>query len=157
MDSLHSNVHVSVRLTHGPCLQWGEEISFLEANKKKVQITDKFLTVKEGAEEFIVGTTADCVVRRTVKRRPRDPVFFNSIREHPEDCCQITRRENPENQKSNRCESVYVLGILIFFLQSTGNQPSLVDCTPEISRAGHIRVHHWMHWLCSRNDPGAFA
>ena len=68
---------------------WGEKILYLEASKKKVHITDKFLDgiflgIKEGSEEFIVGTPAGCVVCRTVKRRPRedaaDPVFFNSIR-----------------------------------------------------------------------------
>ena len=68
---------------------WGEKILYLEASKKKVQITDKFLDgvflgIKEGSEEFIVGTPARCVVCRTVKRRPcedaTDPVFFNSIR-----------------------------------------------------------------------------
>ena len=50
---------------------------------------DKFLDsifcgIKEGPEEFIIGTLAWCVVRRHVKRRSRedaaDPVFFNSIR-----------------------------------------------------------------------------
>ena len=43
------------------------------ASKKKVQITDKFLDgvflgIKEGSEEFIVGTPAGCVVCRTVKK-----------------------------------------------------------------------------------------
>ena len=47
----------------------------LEASKKKVQITDKFLDgiflgIREGSEEFIVGTPAGCAVCRTVKRRP---------------------------------------------------------------------------------------
>ena len=89
MGSLHSNVHFSVRLTHEPCLQHGEkQILYLEASKKKIQITDKFLDgfflcIKGGSEEFIEGTLAGCVVCRTVKRRPRedaaDPVFFNSI------------------------------------------------------------------------------
>ena len=68
---------------------WGEKILNLEANNKKVQMSDKFLDgiflgIKEDYEEFITGTLAWCVVCRTVKRRPRedaaDPVFFNSIR-----------------------------------------------------------------------------
>ena len=63
---------------------WGEKILYLEASKK-IQIPEKFwdgifLGVKEGSEEFIMGTLAACVVCRTVKRRPRedaaDPVFF---------------------------------------------------------------------------------
>ena len=71
---------------------WGEKILYLEASKKKVQITDKFLNgiflcIKEGSAEFIVRTPVGCVVCRTVKRRPRedaaDPVFFNSIRGTP--------------------------------------------------------------------------
>ena len=63
------------------------------ASKKKVQITDKFLDsvflgIKEGSEEFIVGTPAGCVVCRTGKRRPREDrrrsfLFFNSIRGTP--------------------------------------------------------------------------
>ena len=40
--------------------------------------------IKEGSEEFLIGTLALCVVCRTVKRRPRedaaDPAFFKSIR-----------------------------------------------------------------------------
>ena len=69
-----------------------KKILFLEASKKNIQITDKFsdgifLGIKEGSEEFIVGTPAGWVVCRTVKRRPRedaaDRVFFNSIRETP--------------------------------------------------------------------------
>ena len=56
---------------------WGEKIFYLEASKKKIQITDMFLDgiflgTKEGSEEFIVGTPAGCVVCRTVKRRPRE-------------------------------------------------------------------------------------
>ena len=70
---------------------WGEKILYLEASKK-IQIPEKFwdgifLGVKEGSEEFIMGTLAACVVCRTVKRRPRDdaadPVFFNGIRGTP--------------------------------------------------------------------------
>ena len=69
-----------------------EKILYLEASKKKVQITYKFLDgaflgIKEGSEEVIVGTPAGCVVCRTVKRRPRedatDQVFFNSTRGTP--------------------------------------------------------------------------
>ena len=68
---------------------WREKILYLKASKKKVQITDKlldgvFLGIKEGSEEFIVGTLAGCSVCRTVKRRSREdaaePVFFKSIR-----------------------------------------------------------------------------
>ena len=99
---------------------WRERILYLEPSKKKVQITDKFLDcfflgIREGSEEFFVGTPAGCVVCRTVKRRPRedaaDPVFFFSTAslEHPGDRCQMTSRENQENQESNRCESMYVL------------------------------------------------
>ena len=49
---------------------------YLEASRKKTQITDKFLDgiflgTKEGSEEFFVGTAAGCVVCNTVKRRPR--------------------------------------------------------------------------------------
>ena len=71
---------------------WEEKILYLEASKKKIHITDKFLdgiflSIKEGSEEFIVGTTAGCVVCRAVKGRPRedaaDPVFFNRIRGTP--------------------------------------------------------------------------
>ena len=60
------------------------------ASKKKTQITDKlsdgiFLDIKEGSEEFFIGTLAGCVVCETVQRRPRvdaaEPVFlFNSNR-----------------------------------------------------------------------------
>ena len=52
--------------------------------------------------------------------------------EQPRDCCQMTSRENPGNQESNRCESMYVLCILILFLQSARSQPSLVECISEI-------------------------
>ena len=66
---------------------WREKILYLEASKKKVQITDQlldgvFFCIIGGSEEFIVGTLAGCVVCRTVKRRPRedaaDPIFFNN-------------------------------------------------------------------------------
>ena len=141
MGSLHSNVHFSVRLTHEPCLQrGGEEVLYLDASKKKVQITDKFfggifLGIKEGSDEFIVGTPAGCVVCRNVKRRLRedaaDTVFFNSIRGTPRDFCQ-TSRENPESQESNCCESMHVLCIQTFIFQSTRDQPSHVECVSEI-------------------------
>ena len=71
---------------------WGEKILYLEASKRKVQISDTylysiFLGIREGSEEFIAGTPDGCVVCRTVQRRPRedaaDPVFFNSIRGTP--------------------------------------------------------------------------
>ena len=71
---------------------WREKILYLKSSKKKIQITDKFLDgiflgIKEGSEEFIVGTPALCVECRAVKRWPRedaaDPVFFNSIRGAP--------------------------------------------------------------------------
>ena len=43
MGSLHFNERFSVCLIHEPCLHaWGEKILYLEASKKKVQITDKF-------------------------------------------------------------------------------------------------------------------
>ena len=86
MDPLHLNEHFGVRLTHEPCFQRG----CLEASTKNIQITDKclggiFLGIKEGSEEFIVGTPAGRVVCRTVKTRPRedaeDPVFF--FQQHP--------------------------------------------------------------------------
>ena len=71
---------------------WREKILYLEASKKNIQITDKFLDgiflgIKEGSEEFIAGTPTSCVMCRNVKRRPRedaaDPVFFNSVRGTP--------------------------------------------------------------------------
>ena len=70
----------------------GEKILYLEASKKKVQITDKFLDgiflgIKEGSEEFIVGTPAGCVVCRTVKdglvKRQEIQSSCNSIRGTP--------------------------------------------------------------------------
>ena len=54
-----------------------EKILYLEASKKKVQIMDKFLDgvflgIKEGSEE--------CIVCRTVRRRPADRVYIrNSV------------------------------------------------------------------------------
>ena len=58
MGSLHFNVHFSVHLIHGPAA-WGGKIFYLEASKKKVQITDKFLDgiflgIKEDFEELCV-------------------------------------------------------------------------------------------------------
>ena len=54
----------------------GEQILYLEASKKKIQITDNFLDgifldIQEGSEEYVIGTPAGCVVCMTVKRRPR--------------------------------------------------------------------------------------
>ena len=71
-----------MRLTQELCLQHGENISctWCEASKKKVQITDKFLDaifvdIKEGSEEFVVGTLARCVVCRTVKKQPLEDMI----------------------------------------------------------------------------------
>ena len=95
MDPEHVALAWCVRCASHPramLAAWEEKIFYLEASKKKVQITDKFsdgifLGFKEGSQEFIVGTPAGCVVCKTVKRRPRedeaDPVFFNSIRGTP--------------------------------------------------------------------------
>ena len=71
---------------------WIEQILYLEASKKEIQITDQFLDgiflgITKGSEEFIVGTPAGCVVCRTVKRHPRedaaDLVSFTSTRRTP--------------------------------------------------------------------------
>ena len=85
-DGLTAFQRAFQRVSHPRAMPaWGEKIFYLGACKKRVQITDKFLDgiflgIKEGSEEFIVGTPAGCVVCRTVKRRPRedaaDPVFF---------------------------------------------------------------------------------
>ena len=49
----------------GMLTAWGVKTLYLEASKKKVQISDKFLDgiflcIKEDSEEFIVGTFAGC-------------------------------------------------------------------------------------------------
>ena len=98
------------------------------------------------------------VVCRIVERRPRedaaDPVFFNTIR----DCCQMTSRENPENQESNHCDLLYVLCILTFLLQSTRNQPSHVECTSEIQSSWpDMGALVACIGCASSNDPRAFA
>ena len=71
---------------------WGEQVLYLEATKRKAQLSDKFedgifLGIKDGTEELIVGTPTGCKICRSVKRRSRadaaDPVFFNSVRGTP--------------------------------------------------------------------------
>ena len=69
MGSLRYNVHFSVRLTLSA---WREKILYLEASKKKVQITHKFLDgvflgIKEGSEEFIGNTCWLCGVQNCQK------------------------------------------------------------------------------------------
>ena len=133
MGPLHVNVHFSVRLTHEPCLHHGK-ILYLEAHKKKVQITVKlfdgiFLGIKEGSKEFMIGTPAGCV--GLVKTQQTQSSSTASV-QHPGDCCQMTNHENPENQENNRYELMCVLCILTFLLQSTRNQPSHVERTSEI-------------------------
>ena len=49
-----------------------ENILYLEASKKQVQITEKFLDgvflgIKDGSEEFIVGTPDGCGMQRRQK------------------------------------------------------------------------------------------
>ena len=39
--------------------------------------------VKEGSEDFVVGTPAGCVVHRTVKRRPREDAADGLFQQHP--------------------------------------------------------------------------
>ena len=58
--------------------------------------------------------------------------FSTAFAEHQGNCCQITSRENPENQENNRCELMCALCTLTFFLQSMANQPSHDECTSEI-------------------------
>ena len=67
-----------------------EKILFLEASKKKVQITDKFsdglfLDIKEGSDEFIVGTLAGWLSgTQNCRRRPReDAVDRVLFQQHP--------------------------------------------------------------------------
>ena len=72
MSTLRSNVHISVRPTHEPCLQHGKK-PVPEASKKTIEITDKFLDciflgIKQRSEEFIVGTPARCVEFRICQR-----------------------------------------------------------------------------------------
>ena len=57
--------------------------------------------------------------------------FSTASVEHPGDSCQMTSREKPENQESNRCDLMNVLYILIFLLQSARNWTSHVECTLE--------------------------
>ena len=121
---------------------WGEKILYLEASKKKVQITDKFLDgvflgIKEGSEEFIVGNTVLVVwyaelSKDGLGKTQQIQSFETASVEHSGDCCQMTNRENTQNQENNRCELMCVLCILTFLFQSTRNQPGHVECTSEI-------------------------
>ena len=71
---------------------WREKVLYLEASKRKAQLSDKFedgifLGIKDGTEELIVETPTGCKICCSVKRRSRadaaDPVFFNSVRGTP--------------------------------------------------------------------------
>ena len=64
--------------------------------------------------------------------RSRSGLFSSASVERPGDCCQMTSSEEPKNQESNRCESMYALCILTFLFQSTRKQPSYVECTSEV-------------------------
>ena len=120
---------------------WGEMILYLEASKKKVQITDKFFNgiffgikrrvlMNSLLEHLVVVWYAELSNDGLVKTQQ---IFFATASvEHPGDCRQMTNRENPENQESNRCESMYVLCILTFLFQSTRNQPSHFERTSNI-------------------------
>ena len=71
--ALHSNVHFTVRLSTSHARSMVRKDLKLEESKKKFQITDKFLDgvflgIKEGSEEFIVGTTCSmCGVQKCQK------------------------------------------------------------------------------------------
>ena len=115
----------------------GEKILYLEASKKKIQITDKFLDgvflgIKEGSllEHLLVVWYAELSkdgLLKTLQIRS----FSTASVEHPGESCQMTSHENPESQESNRCELMYILCLLISLLQSARNQPSHVACTFE--------------------------
>ena len=106
--------------------------AWLEASKKKFQITDKFLDgtilgIKEGSEEFIVGTLAGCVVCRTVRRRPRedaaDPVF------------QMTSRENPAEELAANVTKPEMLPISFATSVLRGLRRTLEDVTGAIGNS----------------------
>ena len=115
---------------------WREKIWCLGASKKKVQITDKFLDgiflgIKEGSEEFTVGTPAGCVVCRTVKRRRRVDAADMGIRGTP-------RRLLPDDEaREPRVSREQPLRIGVrpvhtdFPPPINTNHPSRVECTSE--------------------------
>ena len=129
---------------------WGEKILYLEASKKKVQITDKFLSgiflcIKEGSVEFIVRTLVGCVVCRAVKRRLRedaaDPVFFNSIRGTPR---RLLPDDEPREPKEPREQPlrIDVRPVHTNFLAAVNTEPAkprrvYIRSAVELARYGH--------------------
>ena len=108
---LFYEVHCSTSFPRAIPSAWGEKSLYLEATKKKIHITDKLLDgiimgIKEGSEDFVIGKPADCVVCRTVKRRPHEDAqiqsFSTAFVEHQRDLCQMTNHVNTENEESNR-------------------------------------------------------
>ena len=127
-----------VSLIHEPCLQHGEKRSCTwKRARRRFRSQTSFWTVSSWAsrkflrsslwEHLLVVWYAELSKDGLVETLQIQALSTASV-EHPGDCCQMTSRENPLN---NRCESVYVLCIRIFLLQSTQKQPSHVQCTSE--------------------------
>ena len=91
---------------------WREQILHLEASKKKIQITDKFLDgvclghkrkflVSSSLEHLLIVWCAELSSDGLVKT-PQIQSFSTAFVDHPGDLCQMTNHVNPENCESNR-------------------------------------------------------
>ena len=101
MGSLHSNMHVNARVPKSHAFNMGRIYCVLGSQQE------------EDPEH--IGHHRS---------------FSTTFVEHPRDWCQMTNRTNPENQESNRCESIYVLCMRVFLLPSRCH-PNHVACTSE--------------------------
>ena len=109
---------------------WGEKILYLEASKKKIQITDKFLeAIFLGTKEVLLIVWYAELSKDGLVKTLQILSFSTSSVEHPGDGCQLTSHEKPESQESNRCELMYVPCMLIYLLQSARSQRSHAACT----------------------------
>ena len=115
---------------------WGVNIFVLESEQKRARrrfrSQTSFWTVSSWASrkvlrsslwEYLLVVWFAELSKDGRVRMQQNQSFSTASVEHPGDCCQ---RTNHENQESNRCESMYALCMLTFFLQSTNH-----DCNSE--------------------------